>query len=151
MRKPFRIEPKLPAGAMKTYAIIAPRSTHFRPATCAEVDCPHYLNGWRTTVDMSTELGQRQAYHIAHDAGRSYQVEKVSATLVAFTFPAGQRCFRSADHQVRVGKPEIYVVREGDWRGNPRRAEPRVHKRPADWVDDFANHQDRLATRHAQG
>jgi hypothetical protein len=155
-RQLFRIEPKLPAGAMKTYAILRPTSTHFRPATCAEVDCPQYLHGWRTVVDESTDLGARQAHYIRTQSGRSFHEQRDRTGVgvlgaVTFTFGPGQMCFRTADHRVPVGRPELFVVREGDWRGNPRRTEPRVHKRAADWVDDFANHQDRLATRLGQG
>jgi hypothetical protein len=145
-----RLAPPLPAGSMKTYQISAPRATHWRPATCAEVDCAAHVHGWRTVVDESTELGQRQAHHVRKVAGRAYTEHRDEAGLTVFTFEAGQRCFAADSHRLPVGRPEIYVVRGGDWRGNPR-GDVRKHARPADWVDDFAEHQQQLADRLAQG
>jgi len=138
----------LPAAAYRTYGIAAPADTHHRPATCAEVDCAAHLHGWVTTVDEATDLGQRQAHHIRSAAGRGYREERTAAGLTAFTFPPGQRCFRQ--HRTRVDRPELFYVRGGDWRGNPT-GETYQHTRPADWVDDFATHQDRLATQQQRG
>jgi hypothetical protein len=45
---------------------------------------------------------------------------------------------------VPLERPELYVVRGGDWRGNPR-GEVRRHSGPDSWVNDFAEHQDRIA------
>lgn len=145
-----RLAPALPVGAMKTYAIRSPRATHWRAATCAEVACPAYLNGWRTVVDEATELGQRQAHHVRKAAGRSYTEHRDEAGLTVFTFEAGQRCFAADGHQAPTGRPELYVVRGGDWRGNPR-GDVRKHVRAADWVEDFGEHQQQLADRLAQG
>lgn len=139
----FRITPNLPAGEYKTYAIASPVSTHTRPATCAEVECAAHVNGWQSTVDESTELGRRQAHYVRHDAGRGYREHRAETGLTVFTFPAGQTCF--AEHRVPLDRSALYLVRDGDWRGNPRRTPPRVHARASDWVDDFATHQDRLS------
>src|SRR6266540_2045312 len=137
----FRLEPQLPAGAMKTYQVIAPKATHFRNATCAEIYCSNYLNGWKTEIDESSELGQKQAYYIRNSSGRHYKEDRsVAAGLTIFVFEAGQQCF--SQHQVRLDKPEIYLVKGGDWRGNPAGIETKKHSSPDDWVDDFANHQD---------
>jgi hypothetical protein len=147
--QPFRIDPQLPAAAMKTYQIVAPLSTHWRPATCGEVNCPNYLNGWKTVVDETTELGRAQAHYIRSESKRKFTVAFLEGGLTRFIFEAGQRCF--AEHQARLDRPELYVVRDGDWRGNPRGTEPRRHARPADWVDDFANHQQRIAEQIQKG
>ena len=69
--------------------------------------------------------------------------------LTEFTFEAGQTCF--VEHRVPLEREPLYVVRDGDWRGNPRGTAPRIHTRPDDWVDDFAEHQQRLADRFEQG
>jgi hypothetical protein len=145
-----RIAPALPVGAMKTYEIRSPRATHWRKATCAEVACPPYLNGWRTILDETTELGQRLAHTVRKVAGRAYTEHHAAPNLTIFTFEAGQRCFAADSHQLPTGRPELYVVRGGDWRGNPR-GDVRKHARAADWVDDFATHQQQLADRLAQG
>lgn len=139
--------PKMPAANYRTFQISSPIPTHFRKASCREVECQHYGRGWQTTVDTNTELGARQANYIRLHSGRHFTYTE-NGGVVTFLFPPGQQCFTT--HQVPLGRPEIYVVRGGDWRGNPR-GEHRRHVRAADWVDQFANHQDRLATRFNQG
>lgn len=136
MQQPFRVNPALPVGAVKTYQILAPPDTHWRPAGCAEVNCPNHLNGWRTVVDEATDLGKQQAHYIRNDKTRKHG-ERRDQGLTVFEFEAGQTCF--TQHRVRVGRQEIYLVKPGDWRGTT--GEPRIHTRPEDWVDDFANHQ----------
>lgn len=138
MRQPFRIAPSLTVASMQTYQIAAPASTHWRDATCAEFGCTNHHNGWHTTVDESTSLGQGQAFYIRHDRSRSCTEERLPGGLTCFTFPAGQKCF--SQHRVRVPRPELYIVKGGDWRGNPT-GQRRVHANAADWVDDFGEHQ----------
>lgn len=147
MRRLFRIDPKMPPGAYRTYQILAPASTHWRPATCAEVDCAAYLRGWSTTVDETTELGARQAYYIRRQSGRGFTEQRDTAGLTVFAFEPGQRCFRAGEHQVQV-RPESYLIRPGDWRhlGDPRR----VGSARA-WVDDFGEHQQRIADEIQKG
>lgn len=145
MRPLFRPDPLLPAAAMKTYQILQPVATHYRDASCAEVDCVAQARGWRTTVDVATELGARQANYIRLHSGRHFTTTE-AGTLVTFEFPAGQRCF--TPHKVPLDRPNIFVVRRGDYRDS---TVERRHTRAADWVDDFANHQQRLADRLAQG
>jgi len=142
-----RIVSPLPPQAIKTYQILQPVETHMRVATCLEVDCDAFRNGWSTAVDVATDLGRQQAQYIRLHSGRAFTAV-VRETLVTFTFPAGQRCF--SKHHVPIERPALYVVRDGDWRGNPRRTEPRQVKAD-DWVDDFAEHQDRLKTAIEQG
>ncbi len=65
MGRPINRAPAhLPVGAMQTYAILAPRSTHYRRATCAEFECPDYVNGFALVADLATDLGQAQATYI---------------------------------------------------------------------------------------
>lgn len=149
MRESMRMQPQLPVEAMKTYQVLAPRSTHFVPAPCSAANCPHYLNGWRTPIDESTDLGKQQAYYIRNQSGRRYTEDRnMLPGVTIFTFEAGQSCFRQ--HERRLDKPEIFLVKGGDWRGNPTGMK-REHVNADDWVDDFANHQDKLATRLNQG
>jgi hypothetical protein len=142
-----RIEPQLPVEAMQTYSVVVPRSTHFRPATCFEVDCPNFEHGWKTVVNQSTELGAAQAHYIRNESGRRFTEHREGAAAV-FVFEAGQRCF--AAHQVPLERDPIFLVVGGDWRGNPTGFR-RAHKRPEDWVEDFAEHQQRIADRLERG
>src|SRR6476620_8795741 len=99
MGAPFRLPPAMGPEAYKTYEIRSPLATHYRDATCAEVDCEASAYGWRTTVDVGTELGRKQANYIRLLSARSFTVVE-NGTLVSFTFPAGQACF--VEHKVPV-------------------------------------------------
>lgn len=136
-----RIIPNGDPHEYKTYAILNPRESHTRSATCAEVDCQAQAGGWRSRVDESGDLGQAQAHYIRTQSGRSFSEEKDEQGFTVFTFSAGQQCF--AEHRISLERPSLFVVRDGDWRGNPRGTDPAL-RTPDEWVDDFANHQSRL-------
>lgn len=138
----LRIQSPLQAHQVKSYQVSSKR----RPASCQEAGCAHYLMGWRTIVPADSP----QAYYIRSGSGRKFTEELQPGGLVEFTFEAGQQCFSSSTHTVPEEGNERYVERGGDWRGNPR-GEVRVHRNADDWVDSFANHQDKLATRLEQG
>jgi hypothetical protein len=150
MRPVNRITPAMPVGAYKTYALSQPLATHFRPATCAEADCGPHRNGWATTVDESTELGQRQAHYIRKQSGRRHVEHRDEAGLTVFTFEAGQPCFQADKHRVPLERPVNHYTWGGDWRATPTRHDVRP-MRGEDWVDDFANHQDKLKTALERG
>lgn len=147
MRPVTRLEPAMPAHAYKTYAVTAPPATHWRPATCQEVDCQAYAHGWRTVLDTATEHGAKSANYIRLQSGRSFTISQ-AGSVVTFTFPAGQACF--AQHRVPLERPALFLVGQGDHRLFHPRAAYR-HRRPEDWVDDFGTHQDRLADRLNRG
>ena len=135
----FRVDPALPVHAYKTYEITSPIGTHFRTATCDEAGCLAQRNGWEPRVDKTTDLGQRQAHYIRKQSGRKFTERREAVTV--FSFEAGQRCF--AQHKVPLDRPELYVVRGGDWRGNPTGEARRLGTDA--WVNDFGEHQDRIA------
>ncbi|QIP87637.1 hypothetical protein GLX30_30455 [Streptomyces sp. Tu 2975] len=90
-------------------------------------------------------LGRDQAAYIRHKAGRTFREQRRGDGLTVFRFEAHQRCF--AEHKTR---PELYAVRDGDWRGNPT-GRARQHQRPIDWVEDFGEHQQRIADQQQKG
>lgn len=147
-----RRAPRIPLGPQnyQTYGIARPIDTHFRPATCAEINCPNHTYGWKTLIDEATDLGQRQAYYIRKQSGRGF-TEYREGAITVFVFDAGQRCFNSDDHKVALEREPIYLVKGGDSRGNPRGIAPRIHTRGDDWVDDFANHQLKLVDQLNKG
>ena len=144
-----RIQPNMPVSAYRTFEIRSPLATHWRPASCAEAECAHYLNGWTSVIDETTDLGQKQAHYIRHDKTRRHTEEKRPDGLTAFRFEAGQRCFAADKHQVPLGRPEVYLSRGGDWRGTT--TEPLRHSGPEGWLDEFQTNQDRLATLIERG
>lgn len=137
-----RATPRLAPEHMQTFAIDAPAQTHFRPATCAEVSCDKAERGWLMKLDLATDLGQRQARYIKHDSGRRYEIVDQRDGLVTLKFPGGQECFEQ--HRVRTGRPERYLVKGGDFRGNPRGQQARVHTKPEFWIEEFQENTDRL-------
>lgn len=140
--EPFRIEPKMGPAAYKTFQIDRPADTTVRTA-CEEVDCAARRAGWRTVVDERTELGAAQAVYIRMRSGRTFRESKTGDGLTVFTFDSGQRCF--AEHRTR---PESYTVRLGDYRASRLIT---THTRPADWVEDFGEHQQGLADQREKG
>lgn len=147
MTEPFRIQPAGAVNLYKTYALKAPHASHWEPCSCEDVDCPAMEFGWRTVVDETSDLGQMQAHYVRADSGRSYVESRDELGMTVFTFAAGQRCF--AEHQRRLEREPLYLVRGGDWRANTGLI--RRHVSGEDFVDDFANHQDMVADRMTRG
>lgn len=134
-----RWQPAGPVQAYKTYGLAMPVETHRRRASCAEVNCPHYLHGWATTVAAGSDDEA-----LIRRAGRHFTIpERLEGGFVRFTFPPGQPCFRAASHTISLEREPFYGVRDGDWRGNPT-GRRRRHANGADWTDDFMTHVDRV-------
>ena len=143
MRPMFRIEPAAPAAAYKTYTIDRERDTAV-VAACSQVGCAAWRNGWQTAVDESTDLGKSQAGYIRTRSRRTFREGPAAGGLTVFTFESGQRCF--ADHRTTS---EHYAVVLGDWRRSFGTL--RTHSRPADWVEDFGEHQQMIASQIERG
>lgn len=144
MRPVTRVQPVGPAQAYQTFQVVSPQDTSVVVA-CEQAGCPNWRNGWVTLVDTTTELGARQAAYIRSGAtGRSYTELAAKAGEAAFRFDSHQRCF--AEHRTR---PELYVVRGGDWRSHLGLI--RQHRNAADWVEHCAEHQARLHDRIERG
>lgn len=141
--------PALPPHAMKTYGIRVPVATHFRLATCVEVDCPNYLHGWETIIDESSPEGQYHAETIRSLQGYGYTVER-RGDFTVYVFAPGQRCFSASTHRISLEREPLYIVKGGDWRANPS-GEFRQHANADEFVEDFGEHQQRLADRLEQG
>jgi hypothetical protein len=144
MAEPFRLLPALPAAEMQTYNI----TSRPRPATCEEVDCRHYREGWATVADEATDLGRRQAVYIRGDRTRKHSESRTEAGLTRFDFEPGQKCFGS--HTLPWEGREAFIRRGGDFRGNPR-GDVLHHRSAADWLEDFALHQQSVAEAVKRG
>lgn len=111
-----RVQPKIPVTAMRTHAILAPVSTHYRKATCEEIGCLAFHNGWTLAVAGLPD----DVVADAKNSRRRYRVERDDTTgAETLHFEAGQPCFKAAAHRIRIERPELFIVRAGDWRGNP--------------------------------
>lgn len=137
---------RLPVTAMRTYGAVAPLKTHWRAATCAEVECQRYLHGWSTVVDR---VARPDVIAAVRASGRRPQRVTHDGNLTTFHFAAGTPCFEADTHRIRLDRPELYVVRGGDWRANT--GIERRHTRAADWVEEFRTHNDKLITTINKG
>jgi hypothetical protein len=143
MRQLNRIRPNMEPTDYTTYQVISPHDTAIVTA-CQNVGCAAWRYGWDTAIDERTEQGQAQAFYIRTQSGRTFREMPAAGGLTVFRFESGQRCF--AEHSTR---PEIFRQVAGDFRiAGP---ELRRYVRAEDWVEDFADNQDRLAERLRRG
>lgn len=150
MERPInRPAPRLPVQAMQTFSINAPLSTHWRPATCEEVDCEAYLNGWKSVIDDSTAQGVLQRDFIRAKSERRFTESRNEAGLLVFDFPAEQPCFARANHRVRLDRQERFLIQGGDFRQRIGRATE--ERRPEIWVERFAENQNRIIEVQERG
>ncbi len=147
MTRPLnRWEPVLPVTAMQTYSISQPLSTHWRKATCKEVNCEHMEKGWRTTVQTNSD---DEALLV-----RAIRAWKLNAIIThengftTYTFTPGQECLKRNAHRVQIGRESVHVQRDGDWRGNPGQQQT---MRAEDWLDSFMNSTDKVQTLKERG
>ena len=138
----FRLDPALPVGSYKTYKFLQPVTDKTRIGSCQAAGCTNYEFGWRSVVPVNSP----QADYIRNHSGRRFTEETVDGQCV-FTFYPGQQCF--TQHHV-PDRPAIYSVRDGDWRGNPT-GRQRLHTNGEFWVEDFAEHQAKLAEQIEKG
>lgn len=148
--QPFRIEPVLPPQAFKTHLIKQPLRTHWRRATCAEVDCPRYLNGWKSVLDVSAEDGAYCALWIRAMSGLRFTEEITGPGEVTFRFPPGQMCARADSHRLPLGRPPIMLMRGGDHRTDSD-ARSVVFQRAEDWRDDLGETLENWRDRKQRG
>ena len=67
-----RLAPKLGPQFYKSFSLRRPLTSHWRKATCEEVDCPDFVLGFQAAVDTSTPLGQAQYDYLHRDRTRSF-------------------------------------------------------------------------------
>lgn len=126
----------------RTYEVAAPVASHFRPASCAEVECANHTNGWMTTVLPGTRehamiLGLRGRYAFTGP-------ERNEDGSESFTFAPGQPCFRSAQHRARLERDPFFIVRDGGG------IKP-VRLNAQTWREDFAERQEYLRNLRQRG
>ena len=75
----------------------------WQEASCKDVDCPHYLFGFKTTLDETRDDMKEAADWIRYRSGLHFTESHDIEGLTVFVFPPGQRCFRK--HVEPTGKP----------------------------------------------
>ncbi len=132
-----------PVGGFRSFGM---RTTRTVSATCAEVDCPHWQNGWAcVVVPGSEDAGVVEAACDGRADGRRRawaRLEPLPKGFVRIWFDPGQPCFKASTH--RVPWEASWYHRDGDWRGNPSGLVV-AHRNARSWVDEFGEHQLRIA------
>lgn len=138
-----------PASTMRTFQLDQPLATHYRRATCEEVQCRAQAGGWRMAFDLTDPERRAAARFVRDKAGRTYTHELLEdGNKVVFTFAAGQRCFEQ--HRIPLERDPFMIVRGGDFRGNPTgyRYE---HTSPDSFLDHWSGDLDQLNTVRERG
>jgi len=119
----------------KTYSLAQPISTHTRVATCQEINCEHYANGWTYDIDMLDE----RLIKAIDQSGKRYRIEHHEGKTYVVFYPE-QQCFR--EHRVHNDREPFYLLTPHARQMNTRTAQ-RFDK-PENWVDHFATHQEEI-------
>ena len=88
------------------FRVVMPLETHWERATCEEVRCPQFLNGWKTVLPADSDL-----ISTLKTSGRTYREERQEGGLIAFLFAPGQPCFRAAQHRQQSERPALLIHR----------------------------------------
>ncbi len=116
----------------KTYSLAQPTATHTRKASCEEVNCAHFLDGW--TYD-TRHLDER-LWRAIQQSGKRFRREVLLGVEYLVFYP-GQQCF--AEHRVPNDREPFYLLTHHARRMNLRTA---TKFTPDNWVNDFAEHQE---------
>lgn len=135
-----RPTPGVSVDRMLTYGVKSPRSTHTKPATCEEYGCLAFNSktGWTITLPVGSDRIEhvKQLMRGELDGIRRLTAKVTrDGDLVHIVFPQGTPCTRATRHRVTLNRPELYVVRGGDWRGST--GVIRRHTKPEHWVEDM--------------
>ena len=136
---------RFPAQAYQTFQIYSPIETHFRKATCEEIGCNEYLNGWALQIEQLSE----EDYYLATHAGKRYRKANFGPGINFLMFESGQPCFDAASHKIKIERPEYFFNGRGDRRMFTRHGAQQM--RANDWMDKLMTDVDRLLTEKAKG
>lgn len=141
-----RPRPKMATSNYLTYCIRQPMITHFRPATCAEVDCGAWRGGWQLRVEQLTP----ELLRAARNSGKRYREMTVTEGETYLVYEPGQACFDSVNHRLPLERPAFFYEGRGDFRSfTIRRA--RQHANAEDWADSMAHHLDHVRSEIQKG
>lgn len=143
-----RITPKLSPHLFKTYRTSSPLTSHYRKATCQEIDCRFYREGWTFRVQDMTA----QDLYMVKQLGKRYTEQHIEEGVDYLVFEPGQTCFAESQHFIPLDRPAFFFRGHGDFRligthGSPDSArwERSAKEMTAeDWVDSFQNDVDKL-------
>jgi hypothetical protein len=127
-------------GNWKTYSLAQPIATHTRRATCEEVDCEHYREGWTYDVRQLDD----QLIRAIRLSGKRYR-EQEHLGVTYWVFPPGQQCFKT--HRVSNDREPFHFLTPHSRQLNRRTA---TLMTPDNWLEDFALHQEKIKEERGQ-
>jgi hypothetical protein len=130
----------------KNYALRAPAKTHTRQATCAEVECRAYVNGWTLVKEELTA----ELLHIATHSGRRYREVDIESGKTLLVFEPGQICFGFKTHRVTMDRPAFFYAGQGRHDVFSIR-NARQYDKPEQWMDDMHCDSDKATNRLERG
>ena len=94
----------------QTFRVAMPVSTHWDAASCEDVDCLAYLNGWSLIMPVAEAA---DAIATVKASGRAYSFRMVDRQtddgMVEYRFAAGQPCFAASRHIAQTDRPALYI------------------------------------------
>lgn len=146
-----------PRGALnlethRTFSVVTPPDTHTEPATCEQVNCQRWSEGFAVLLDTSTQGGRdRYDWIYANPGGRQWY-RTVEGDVTRLDYPPGNRCYDQ--HRRILDKPAVLLVRKGahsDRRVVDRLPVERRHVNGADFMDDLRTHTDSVLEHQRKG
>jgi hypothetical protein len=138
---------------MKTFELAQPFGTHYRVATCAEVECRGYREDMTVTFDLTVPQQVTDANWLRNHSGLRFTYFMLDGERkVKFVIPAGQTCLESRvrPHRVPLERDPLMIVRGGDWRGNPTGMRT-VHSRPNLFLENWEEDLDKINSEREKG
>jgi hypothetical protein len=82
-----------------------PKDTHWREASCREVDCLQYIGGWETVLPW----GDWANIEYIRSLGMRFR-EELDDQLIRFIFEPGQECFKgqAGGHRTPIERDPIF-------------------------------------------
>jgi hypothetical protein len=91
------------------WRIETPRSSHYRTASCAEVNCVSYYLGFQVLLT----LDGTQDYLMVEirQSKMEYTEEQIGGGLIRFVFSPGQECFegQAGEHKTNLERDPIFL------------------------------------------
>lgn len=135
--------PKVGPENRRTFMLRDRPAEKARRVPCGPHNCRYHRDGF---VVRLAATDAARLHHVRSDRSRRHVELAPDGEVVVFRFEAGQQCYGEHwDHT-----DTLYLVRGGDWRGNPR-GDGRAHVRAADWVEDMSEQLDRVITDRTRG
>jgi len=130
-----------------TFAIRQPMQTHYRLATCAEVECGAYLGGWQLRVESLTP----ELLHVARNSGKRFKELEVTEGEHYIVYEPGQPCFNAMKHRISLERPAFFYAGRGHWSRMFSTRTAQQFKKPEHWAEGMAAHLDRIRIEIQKG